>query len=430
MQRERLTRPRITAFKSPEGQQQAFLWDTVAPRLAVRATVGAKSFVFEAKLNRQTIRRTIGDVRAWNLDDARAEANRLQTMIDQGTDPRELDRERAAAIATAKAAREAAVREAESRKHYTLRAMCSAYVDHLRVRGKLKTARDVKSAFNVHVFSHPTIADLPAREVTSHQIAAMVRKVREAGKERTAGILRNYLVAAFNAARRAPFDSGMSSELIKFDVTDNPAAIVPAIAVNRGERVLSSDELKEYVSRLGNDQAGQALQVALLAGSQRMAQLLRAKVSDYDEETQTLRLWDAKGKRRSAREHLLPLGPKAAVVVMELVAQRCDVNGSILDVSERTAGNRLAQISAAMGGETFGLRDIRRTTETMLASMGISRDTRAQLLSHGISGVQDAHYDKYSYTNEKRAALVAWEARLDEIQTGKRASNVVQMHSA
>ena len=83
-----------------------------------------------------------------------------------------------------------------------------------------------------------------------------------------------------------------------------------------------------------------------------------------------------------------------------------------------------------MGGETFGLRDIRRTTETMLASMGISRDTRAQLLSHGISGVQDAHYDKYSYTNEKRAALVAWEARLDEIQTGKRASNVVQMHSA
>jgi hypothetical protein len=229
MQRDRLTKQRIDDFKSPDGKQQAFLWDTVAPRLAVRATVRAKSFIFEAKLNRQTIRRTIGDVRAWNLDNARAEANRLQTMIDQGNDPRELDRERAAAIATAKAAREAAAREAESRRHYTLRAMCSAYVDHLHAKGKLKTARDVKSAFNVHVCSHAAIADLPAREVTSRQIAAMVRKVREAGKERTAGILRNYLVAAFNAARRAPFDSGMSSELIKFDVTDNPAAIVPAI---------------------------------------------------------------------------------------------------------------------------------------------------------------------------------------------------------
>lgn len=38
----------------------------------------AKSFVFEAKLNRDTIRRTIGDVRAWNIEKARKEANCLR----------------------------------------------------------------------------------------------------------------------------------------------------------------------------------------------------------------------------------------------------------------------------------------------------------------------------------------------------------------
>ncbi len=38
------------------------------PVLRVRVTTaGAKSFVFEAKLNRQTIRRTIGDVRDWDI---------------------------------------------------------------------------------------------------------------------------------------------------------------------------------------------------------------------------------------------------------------------------------------------------------------------------------------------------------------------------
>jgi len=77
MQRERLTPERIRRFTCPEGTKQVFLWDSEAPRLAVRATAGAKSYIFESKLNRQTIRVTIGDVRAWNLDDARTEARRL-----------------------------------------------------------------------------------------------------------------------------------------------------------------------------------------------------------------------------------------------------------------------------------------------------------------------------------------------------------------
>ena len=50
-----------------------------------------------------------------------------------------------------------------------------------------------------------------------------------------------------------------------------------------------------------------ALLLALYAGGQRMAQLLRAKVGDFDQDTATLRLWDGKGKRTQPREHLLPL---------------------------------------------------------------------------------------------------------------------------
>ena len=107
MQRERLTPDRIRRFTYLKGVKQAFLWDTDAPRLAVRATAGAKSFIFESKLSRRTIRVTIGDVRAWNLDDARAEARRLETMIDQGIDPRQ---EKAERIAAAEAKQEEARR--------------------------------------------------------------------------------------------------------------------------------------------------------------------------------------------------------------------------------------------------------------------------------------------------------------------------------
>ena len=62
-----------------------------------------------------------------------------------------------------------------------------------------------------------------------------------------------------------------------------------------------------------------------------------------------------------------------------------------------------------MKGEPFNLRDIRRTCETRLAAIGINKDTRAQLLSHGISGVQAKHHDRYDYLAEKREALEVWE---------------------
>lgn len=107
MQRERLTPDRIRRFTCPKDVKQAFLWDTDAPRLAVRATTGARSFVFEGKLNQRTIRMTIGDVRAWNLDAARAEARRLETQLDQGIDPRQ---EKAERIAAAEAKQEEARR--------------------------------------------------------------------------------------------------------------------------------------------------------------------------------------------------------------------------------------------------------------------------------------------------------------------------------
>jgi len=78
-----------------------------------------------------------------------------------------------------------------------------------------------------------------------------------------------------------------------------------------------------------------------------------------------------------------------------------------------------------MGCEAFDLRDIRRTCKTMLPGMGVSKDVRAQLLSHELSGVQAAHYDRYEYITEKRNALEARERRLDEIAKGNLSSNVL-----
>ena len=100
-----LTAGVIDRLTCPPGKQQAFLRDSKAPGLRVRVTAGGtKSYVFEAKLRRQTIRRTLGDVRAWTIELARAEANRLRVTLDAGQDPRELERQREAEARAAKAA--------------------------------------------------------------------------------------------------------------------------------------------------------------------------------------------------------------------------------------------------------------------------------------------------------------------------------------
>lgn len=438
MTKVKLTAARIRDFDCPPDKTQAFLRDTDTQGLGVRATKGAKAFIFQSKLkDGSTIRSTIGDIRAWSLDSAKEEARRLQRLIDQGTDPRELELAKVQAKAEAKRAKEAAQLEAENRSRYTLRALCSAYSDHLEAKGKAGSARQARSIFKCHVFeAAPEIADAPATEITAHQVAALVRKVMEQDKTRAAGVLRSYLSAAFNAARKAPFDAKLPSSLIAYGVESNPVEPIATIPVNRGERTLNVDELKTYMAALSDESiADLALQLALFAGGQRMAQLLRAKVSDYDQETEILRLWDKKGRRTTPREHLLPLAPKGAAIVEMLLAMAKKKKSDLLFSSngttpmvETTPGKRAFSICKAMGCEAFDLRDIRRTCETMLASMGISKDIRAQLLSHGLSGVQAAHYDRYEYITEKRNALEAWERRLDDIAKGKTSdSNVLPM---
>jgi integrase len=122
-----LTLGLIDRMACPPGKLQSFLRDCKAPGLRVRATpptaknpVGVKAFVFEAKLNRQTIRRTIGDVRSWTIEAARIEANRLRVTLDGGLDPREIDR----AMEEAASAR----RAAEAVQLLTVAAVWSVYL--------------------------------------------------------------------------------------------------------------------------------------------------------------------------------------------------------------------------------------------------------------------------------------------------------------
>jgi integrase len=100
---------RVQDFNCPPDKQQAFIWDSESPGLGLRATQGAKSYIYQGKLNNQAIRVTIGSILTWAIKDAQTEARRLQTIVDSGNDPRQI---KADQIAKVEASRKQAQKDA------------------------------------------------------------------------------------------------------------------------------------------------------------------------------------------------------------------------------------------------------------------------------------------------------------------------------
>ena len=117
---EKFTNGKVQSF-SCTGKKPAFLYDSHTKGLGLRATPGAKVFIYQGRLNGKTLRFKIGDVSTWTLEQAREETRRIQGMVDQGIDPREAKKEKLAEIEQ---------REAEeARQAMTFKKAWTAYLE-------------------------------------------------------------------------------------------------------------------------------------------------------------------------------------------------------------------------------------------------------------------------------------------------------------
>ena len=418
--RERLTPARISAYMNSGKCLQEFFWDSDTSGFGVRITKktklnvrGSKAFIFQGRFNGESIRMTIGDTKVWTLDSARIKARSYQTQIDEGKDPREVKAQAIANDVAVKDARATATIEKEREHRLTLRALCTVYSEGLKAAGKLKAGSDSMSAFNCHVFTSK-FADVPAKQIISEDIAEIIRKVFVSGKKRTADLTRSYLSAAYNSAMKAKFEAQAPAGFLPFKITSNPVTIIPKIRNKKTNRYLSKQELKIYLLSLTDSPVDTLLKIHLMSGAQRIAQLTRITEQDYKSEIGAIKLLDPKGRRLEPREHLVPLAPKGLALLQSMPKGQNQYFYS----NARDAGARVSEISKSMGEISFDMRDLRRTCETMLAEMGVNKDLRGQLLSHGIHGVQDQVYDMYEYLPEKRQILTKWESKLGEILIG------------
>ncbi|QDX23574.1 DUF4102 domain-containing protein [Pandoraea pnomenusa] len=155
MAKVNFTAARVDAHQCPEGKAQAFLWDSASPGLGLRATAsGAKAYVFQGKIHGRTVRLTIGNPRSWAISKAQEEARRLQTLIDAGRDPREVNAEQRASH---EARRATAIRD-----NVTVAEAWADYLEVLRTKISPKTKKPRSAGY---INDHMKLAS-PGGELT------------------------------------------------------------------------------------------------------------------------------------------------------------------------------------------------------------------------------------------------------------------------
>jgi len=385
---------------------------------------------------RQQTRLSLGST--LSLSEARAAAAALARRYQ--TDARDLRAVLAAEEAEAANCRAAAEAAARAASASTLSALLDAYVESLELAGKV-SAKGVGNAVLLHIKKpFPALCARPASEIELDDLIPILARLIRSKKLREAGKIRSYLRAAYAAAIKAKQDAAAPDMLRALNLSRNPAQNLATIdSGTPRERTLSVAELRAYWRRIQRMTTvrGAMLRFHLLTGAQRITQLARLTASDLDLDHRSVRLLDIKGRRKLGRAHIVPLVQQAEI---DLACMREDKRGDFLfTISGGTTGvtydefrgaldRVVAEMSLAkeLGGPPFTPGDLRRSVETRLAALGYSEEVRGHLQSHGLSGVQKRHYNRYEYDLEKREAISALYVMLTGI--GPKWSTCVDVH--
>ena len=402
MNRERLTPDRIRRLTLPAGVAQSFLWDTDAPRLAVRVTAGAKSFIFEAKLNRQTVRVTIGDVRAWTLSAARDEARRLQTMIDQGIDPRQEKRDRIAE-AEAKRAADEAKRIEEDRIATPAIAAWQKYIDARRANwsarhllehemqckegGEPRTQgrRPGESDKTLPGILRPLLLR-PLEQIDADRVRAWLKD--EATHRPTYARLSFALLRAF---------LNWCSDRPEYRDQVQPDACITRMAKDELPKKIAKDDCLQReqlpawfacVRQIQNPVIAAYLQTALLIGARR-EEVAGLQWEDVDFQWKSMTIKD-----KVDGERTIPLTPYVASLLAALPRRNEWVFSSPTAASGRLQEPRIMHNKAltAAGLPALSIHGLRRSFGTLAEWVECPAGVSAQIMGHKPSATAEKHY--------------------------------------
>ncbi len=402
MAKVKLTAGRIASFHCPDGKSQSFLWCDDVQGLAVRATPGSmrKRYIFESKVKGKTVRLTIGESGVWSIEKAQIEARRLQTLIDQGNDPRQVkaDAEAAKVAAVlAKEAKAAALVLQDAREALTVKAAWDVYIaarkplwsdrhyhDHIAdmQAGGEKRKRSPK-------LTEPgplaPLASIRLIDLTSEQVEAWAKE--QAEKRPTRARLSLRLLKAFlnwcasNASYKAIVTTNAAQSKAARESLGKPKA---------KNDVLQREQLPAWfaaVRKMQNRIISAYLQTLLLTGARRN-ELAALRWEDVDFQWNSLTIRDKVDGLR-----VIPLTPYVSHLLAALPRRNEWVFSSPTAQSGRLMEPRIAHHKAcAVAGLDVTLHGLRRSFASLCEWIEMPAGIAAQIQGHKPQGVREQNY--------------------------------------
>jgi len=250
--------------------------------------------------------------------------------------------------------------------------------------------------------------------ITRAQVHELLDDVTTRHGEARARELRKHLGKLFNwAADRGHIPASPMSGMRR-----------PELGYVARERVLSMDELRRVwaAAKVLGYPFGDAVRLIMLTG-QRRSEIAEMEWGWVDAEMRTVEIPAAIYKTK--RPHVFPLSVTARALVQSLpkwnagdcvfstsgggrIAGARPISG--FSKAKEVISARIAELGAKEGLpsiEPWTVHDIRRSVATHMARMGVPQEHIERVLGHVVQGVAGT-YNRYSYLDEKRAALEAW----------------------
>lgn len=398
MPRMHFTVRSIQSLKSPTSGQIDF-WDTGLAGFGLRVSAGGtKTWTIMYRHGNRKRRLKLGTHPTMKLPDARAKAKAALREVEDGKDP-------------------ASIKQSEKRAE-TFSELAGEFIER-HAKKRKRTWRTDERILKKDI--RPEIGSLKAKEVSRADIRRLIDKIAARG----AGIQANRTHALLSKI----FNWGISVDL----VDSNPCrgVVKPGVEKQR-ERVLADDEIRAVWGACAGEPSvfGKMVQLRLLT-AQRGGEIKQMRWPDIDGDW-----WTIPGEHTKNRlAHRVPLSPLACAI-LDSIGDRSSTTGLVFPSSKRDGplgkNWRVDVGIRTRSGVDFVFHDLRRTAASRLTGdLGISRLTVQKVLNHVEPGVT-AVYDRHSYDGEKRAALDAWAARLEEIVSGESppAEKVVRLHSS
>jgi len=410
---------------------------------------GTKTFLYIFELNKQKGYYQLGNYPAISLAEARVAYNDAYNLVKKGSDPREEKKavleEKERIAREAKQEEEAAAFVAAQIERDTFDALIADeipegyvpltveqlaavwYVKYSRENHSPRWRDTILSALKTHLI--PNIGKMEITAVRHKHAVTLIEQIAA----KVPGSARNTMKFG-----RQMFKYACRQEWAEVQPFQEITESVPKIAPKTDDRHLDDDEIVKVWEEISKASSSREVKRALkliLVTAQRpgeVAQMHRDQIKG--------RWWTipAEVARKNEREHrvyltntalellgdatdyIFPSGRGKRGHISENALSQSINRGYLTDEVIKVVGkkNIKARKEPYFGMNPWSPHDLRRTARTNMARVGVSDEVGEEVLNHikpGVVGV----YNKFRYDEQKKDALLKWEALLLDILAGK-----------